>query len=280
MIAAALVLSLPAFAFADGDAAAEMEVPCFPPELVDHRPLDAQQDVPVDASLYMVFNTDSCYGDVAITVSTQGEALWTETADANNTSGILTVDPEGLSPNTDYEILVVALGYSEDSGTSFSFTTGTETAEVVSEPPEISISGVDAVSYAENAWSDSYTTYEVDFYVSAQPVASGISYVEVFDLANLDWPRKTVFVPTTGELDLAAFWIGEEEDEVCFAAVQIDATGARTVLGEMDCVEPDIQRPDQPGILTSCSTAGSGSGGLGLALLGLLGLVRRRENRS
>ena len=276
MIVAALALSMPALA--DRDYAAEADIACFPPELTDHRPLARQQDVPVDAQLYLVFASDGCINNVEVTLSTGGETLWTESAQVDMASGLVEIDPGALLPDTNYELLTVALGYSETEGDSFRFTTGSGSSEVVEDPPEVTLHSVGGESFPDSNWA----SYEADFHVTAVPVESGISYIEIIDADDPDRVIQTAFVPETGELDLAARWGGVIQEEVCLAAVQVDASGARTDLGVESCVDADLTTDTSPTdrITSLCSTAGRGTAGLSLALMALVGLVRRRESRA
>ncbi len=276
MIAAVLALSMPALA--DSYVATEADIACFPPELTDHRPVAEQDGVPVDAQLYLVFAADGCINGVEVTLSTGGETLWTESAQIDHSSGLVEIDPGTLLPETEYELFAVALGYSESDGDSFRFTTGTDASQVVVDPPELTLHGVGGESYPDSDWA----SYEADFHVSAVPVKSGISYVEILQVDEQDRVIQTAFVPETGELELAARWGGVIREEVCLAAIQVDASGARTDLGAASCVDTELttESPEGQSPWIACSTAGRGTAGLGLALVALVGLVRRRETRA
>ncbi|GEM_PF-3483351 len=277
MITAWILLS-PALAQDDGHAQSETaaDVACFAPSLTDHRPVDGQVDVPLDAALMLVFDGDGCINNVQVTVTSPTATVFDDSVTLDQDEPVTLLEGLALAPDEIYTLLAVVLGYTEEEGQSFRFTTGSDSAQVPSAPPTVQLYDVlGTPSDRVNA------TWDAELHVSATPVPSGLSFVEVMDVRSPATTIATAFVPGTGELELAARWVDTlTEEEICLQARQTDATGTPGTWGEPDCMVPAIDDSDVDWSVTEaegCGCSGSPAPAPGWALLlPLVGLARRR----
>jgi hypothetical protein len=269
-----LFASAPVLAKSVSDTA--FDVACSMPQLTDHRPTSGQDEVPPDASVMLAFTGDGCQNQVQVTISNDEHIDFDEEIRINSDGVVLVLDDLALQAEQTYTVLALAIGYTEESADSFTFTTGSEGAVAVFDSPAISI----YMLTAELTEGDA-AIFEAEFHVSATATPSGITLVEVVDSRSVETLLASAFVPGTGELELAARWGTDFDDEsICLQARQIDAWGQAGDWGEPDCLTPEIKEggvdwTDATSGCAGCTARPTGTWGWVLLLPGLA-LVRRR----
>ncbi len=261
-----------------GSGGAMQDVACLEPSLNAHRPVDGQVDVPIDAAMMLAYTTDGCIQDVWVTVESETEVLFDERIELEVGDPITLIGDLPFEPEETYTLVTTTAGDTAESGQQFTFTTGVDTAVIATTPPVVSLYEVNGTEK-----SSEVASWDSEFHVSADPVPSGLSYVEIIDSRNSSVQVATAFVPGTGELELAARWTAlPTEEEICLQARQIDGAGIPGDWSAPDCLIPTVEDStvDWPDVTESCSGCASSRGtpASWALLLPLLGLLRRKRS--
>jgi hypothetical protein len=263
------MLFFSSIAMAQAFQAADMEIAeaCDQLYVFDSVPA-SNEVVPYDTVPAVIFRGD-CGSNVWILSVEDGEGVLVEQeVQASMTGGSARIDePEFLmEPDTDYILRITPIdGWGQEVEVGFS--TSSELSQGAMAPSP-GVPEADAVGNEEGWW----VAGDIDVRAGEDP--DNLSVLMLLNDGGFPFYAARPDEQGQANLRLPLDWMQQAPDEVCFTVAQEDAAGVRTTL-EPVCVAPEVVVV--PLTERGCSTLSQvgGSGGLLLALVGLLGLRRR-----